>query len=117
MCFSGSNEGCGKCFSARVCENSTGTYLNILRLFNRSLTISPCELYSNTYDIVNFNVTEEMCINISSNLNYSILCPICNQDIYYEIPNSIFANTEDCLGSGKYYPTYILIKNILAAWS
>ena len=103
FCFSASTESCVNCISARVCTTSSGPYLNFSRLFNHSLSISPCELYLNA-DIVHDSLNEEACVELSSHMNYSIICPICNRDILYEIPISAFFNTEDCSNSGTHAP-------------
>ena len=100
-------ESCENCISARVCVSSVGTYLNITRLFNHSLSISPCELHFTTDTVINNTIlSEEMCIELSSNMNYSIMCPICCEVIHYKIPDSIFFNTENCLDSGTYSYSY-----------
>ena len=84
----------------------TGTYLNFSQLYNHSLTPSPCELYLNDYTID--ILTEEMCLNLFSNMNYSIRCPICDQQFYYEITNNVFSDIEDCSDSGTHIYIYIL---------
>ena len=95
------------CISASVCTTSSGPYLNFSRLFNHSLSISPCELYLNV-DIAHDSLNEEACVELSSQMNYSIICPICNQDILYKIPNSAFLNTEDCSNAGMHAPNKVL---------
>ena len=79
------------------------TYLNVSVLFNRSLSsASPCELYLNTGPPI--SLTEERCVEVSSNVNYSIVCPICHDqyEVYYEIPNNTFFSIADCSDSGIY---------------
>ena len=100
------SESCGNCINARLCMSSGVTYLNFSVLFNRSLSPSPCELYSN---IAPIGLTERRCVELSSNMNYSIVCPICEQqEVYYKIPNNAFFNIEDCSDSG----TYLLMKHV-----
>ena len=98
--FSGSNENCRNCISTKLCMTSSGFYLNFSRLFNHTLSKSPCELHLND-EIYYDSLNEEICIEISSNMTYYILCPVCDQVIYYELPNSTFSNIEDCSHSGK----------------
>ena len=95
-------ESCSNCISARVCMTSGVTYLNFSVLFNHSLTSgSKCELYVNT-DPLNI-LTEDRCVEVSSNMSYYIVCPICHEyEVYYEIPNSTFFNIADCSDSGIY---------------
>ena len=96
-------ENCENCFSVRVCGNKAGTYLNFTRLFNHLLLQGSCELYLNS-EIAHYSITDDTCVELSSNSNYTLVCPVCNQnvsaDIYYEIPNSIFFSIEDCSNSG-----------------
>lgn len=104
--FSASTESCVNCISTSVCTTSSGLYLNFSRLFDHSLSLSPCELYLNV-DIVDDSLSEEACVKLSSNmsLNYEIVCPTCIQrNIFYEIPNSAFFNVEDCSNAGKNAP-------------
>ena len=82
-----------------------GTYLNITSFFNHLLLEGFCELYLNSeFAHININVTDDTCVELPSNSNYTILCPVCSQnvntEIYYEIPNSIFYSIEDCSNSG-----------------
>ena len=80
-----------------------GTYLSITRFFNHLLLEGPCELYLNS-EIAHYNITDNACVELSSNSNYTIVCPVCSQnvnaEIYYEIPNNIFNSIEDCSNSG-----------------
>jgi len=79
---------------------TTGIYLNFSRLFDQSISISPCELLVNGE--FNVEIGEVKCVKVFSNSNYSIRCPICNREIHHVIPNSIFSNNvEDCYDSGK----------------
>ena len=77
------------------------THLNFTLLFNESLIDGECELFLN--DIEPQVITEQSCVELSSNSNYSIQCPLCRQvgrHVNYVIPNSIFTNVEDCFVSG-----------------
>ena len=103
FCFSASTESCVNCISTSVCTTLSGLYLNFSRLFNHSLSISPCELYLNA-NIAHDSLSEEACVELSSNMNYTIACPICIQDIFYKIPNSAFFNVEDCSNTGMHPP-------------
>ena len=100
------------CISTSVCTTLCGSYLNFSRLFDHSLSISPCELYLNA-DIAHDNLNEEACVELSSNMNYTIICPICIQDIFYEIPNSAFVNVEDCSNTGMHAPSYLKCYKII----
>ena len=74
------------------------THLNFTLLFNESLMgMGGCELFLN--GIFYQLITEQSCVELSSNSNYSIQCPLCQQvgrDVNYVIPNSIFTNVENC---------------------
>ena len=94
-------QSCDGCISTTaVCMTKERTYLSFTLLFNESLIDSGCELVLNDIPKV---ITEQSCVELSSNLNYSIWCPLCPEVIRYVnyvIPNSIFTNVEDCFDSG-----------------
>ena len=95
FCFSALEESCEKCISTRVCKNNTGTYLRFSKHYKPSLSMVPCDLYLNN-DMVQSSITEEMFVEISPQSNYSIRCPICDHEIYYEIPHFTFFNIPYC---------------------
>ena len=80
---------------------SSRIYLNFSRLFNHTFSTSPCDLHLNTENLG--SLSEEICVELSSNMNYYILCPVCNgtHEIHYDLPNGIFSNIEDCYHTGK----------------
>ena len=93
------NRSCNGCITARLCMAKTGRYnLNFSMLFDQSLLNSPCELRLNNM-LTNLSLTEEHCVELTSNPNYTIRCPICTDgrhSIYHVIPSS----NEDCNNSG-----------------
>ena len=88
---------CDGCISTRICKNTSRTYLqSFSKLFDPSLSSSPCELYlndSNPTDI------ERSSVELFSNTNYLIRCPICahgSYDIYYVISRNNILKAESC---------------------
>ena len=98
--FLAQSTSCDGCISTRICRATTGKYLlQFTKLFDQSLLAGDCGLHF-TNHLPNGTLTEEMCVELLPNFNYSILCPICHpntRDIHYEIP--IF-NIENCSNSG-----------------
>ena len=95
--------------------NLARTYLNFMLLFDESLIDGKCELLLNGIPVINPTITKESCVELSSNSNYSIQCPLCEQagrDVYHVIPNNIFTNIEDCFYSGTY--VHILYLHIIS---
>ena len=102
FCFSVTDVSCENCIGARVCKTSRVQYLNFSRLFNHSLSSgSPCELHSNA-GVAPYILNEGTCVMLLSNMNYSIVCPICNHryNLIYKIPNSANLNIEYCSNAG-----------------
>ena len=110
-------QSCEGCINTTVCMTNGRTYLSFTLLFNKSLIDSGCELV--VLNDIPKVITEQSCVELSSNTNYSIQCPLCRQvgrDVNYVIPNSIFTNVEDCFVSGTVanfittytYPLFIM---------
>ena len=99
--FLAQRRSCDGCISTRICRATTGKYLlQFTKLFDQSLLAGDCGLHFTNHLLPNGTLTEEMCVELLPNFNYSILCPICypnTRDIHYEIP--IF-NIENCSSSG-----------------
>lgn len=94
-------QSCDTCISTRACMMGGKTYLKYTLLFDKSLIYGQrCELLLNGNLTDTINITEQSCVELSSNSNYTIRCPLCPQavhDVYHVIPNKI--NFEDCLGT------------------
>ena len=107
-------QSCDTCINTRACMAAARTHLNFTLLFDESLIDGKlCELLPNDNATNTIITTDQSCVELSSNLDYSIRCPLCPQagrDVYHVINNSIFTNLEDCLDSGTtYMHTYIRI--------
>ena len=97
MYFSANEESCENCISTRVCRNNTGTYLRFSKQFKSTLSMVPCDLVShNNMHMVHSSIIEEVFVEICLNSSYSIRCPICDYEIYYEIPHIILLNVPYC---------------------
>ena len=106
MCiFLAEDASCTGCINATTCRTTTGNYaLQFTKLFIDHESNSPCELeYSNGTLVPDVTLMEGRCIELLPNFNYSIRCPICqdNYDILYAIliPNDI----ENCSSLGNHW--------------
>ena len=106
MCtFLAEDASCDSCINATTCTTTTGNYaLQFTKLFIDHESNSPCELeYSNGTLVPDVTLIEGRCIELLPNFNYSIRCPICqdNYDILYVIliPNDI----ENCSSLGNHW--------------
>lgn len=100
------DQSCEACISVRVCMITARTYLYFSIHFDQSLLRDGgCELLLNGM-VINQTITEQSCVELFSNLNYLIRCPICSRDINHAIPNDMFTNISDCSSdSGTYVDT------------
>ena len=105
---------CGGCFNETTCRTTTGNYaLQFTKLFIDHQSNSPCELeYSNGTLVPDVTLMEQRCIELLPNFNYSIRCPICqdNYDVLYVI--LITDDIENCSSLGKHWLAISLYVNI-----
>ena len=106
MCiFLAQDASCDNCISTRTCRTTTGNYaLQFTKLFIDHESNSPCELeYSNGTLVPDASLMEGRCIELLPNSNYTIRCPICqdNYDILYVL--LITNDIENCSSLGKHW--------------
>ena len=69
----------------------------------------PCDLVSdNNMHMVHSSIIEEVFVEISLNSSYSIRCPICDYEMYYEIPHIILFNVPYCTITSTVTGSYIM---------